>query len=406
MKMKKKIIGQLIITITVILILSCDNTSKNKSQQNSALSNLSSIPTNPAMTNPDKFAWDLFMELNQPSGENPKMSTWETWALARCVFNNPDVAPLWETVKEKNIEDLETLPLQQLAHLGLNPKVLFDPKAPTRNETRMNRTAFDFIVENKLFSAEGLEDFYAAYPAKMIDLPVEAREIKALWDTISVSDTSRYHFAVGNDGQTYYGLKGIHIITKDIPNWFWTTFEHIDNFDESEEYKKDKDLLASRDSYGYDARGNMTEQLKNDFIKNKMANKWKYYRLRGTQTDFTDAMGKPIVLANSRIEDGFMLTSSCMTCHARATVGALTPDLEPQGIHQYNRLSIFKFTDGAPGEPGVIGAVNPGLYFSEYSKVPKDTLIKTSKPKYIQTDFMWSFFRAKRKGTPPANNCR
>ena len=125
--------------------------------------------------------------------------------------------------------------------------------------------------------------------------------------------------------------------------------------------------------------------------------KWNYYRLRGTQTDFTDPMGKPIVLANTKIEDGFMLTSSCITCHARATVSALTPDLKPQGIHQYNRLPIFKFTDGGPGEPGVIGAINPNLFFAEYNGIPVDTLLKTLKPKYVQTDFMWSFFRAKRK---------
>ncbi|MBL0074341.1 MAG: hypothetical protein IPP34_22115 [Bacteroidetes bacterium] len=218
------------------------------------------------MSNPDKFAWDLFIQLSQASSENPKLTIWETWALAADVFVDPNVAPTWKPTTVKDIDNFETLPLQQFAHLGLDPKILFDPNSPTRNETRMNRVAFDFIVSNDLYNAQGLESVYASYPNKKIDLPVEAKEIKAIWATIETKDTARYHFALGKDGKTYYGLKGIHIITKDIPNWFWSTFEHMDNFEESEEFKKDKELLASKDSYGYDVNDMISDNLKNDLI--------------------------------------------------------------------------------------------------------------------------------------------
>ena len=154
--MKKAILFLSSAVLVIVCINSCNGDSENKQAQ---LTNPVMLNTNPAMSNPDKFAWDLFIQLNQPSTGNPKISTWETWALAKCVFDNPDQAPVWKSADQKNVEDFETLPIQQLEHLNLNPKVLFDPNAPTRNETRINRDAFDFIVSNNLFNAEGLESY-------------------------------------------------------------------------------------------------------------------------------------------------------------------------------------------------------------------------------------------------------
>ncbi len=380
-----------------ILVVSCEaNVDDNKNIKSS--NNLVSVQikeSNPAMSNPDKFAWDLFIKLNQPSSNNSNIVVWETWALASDVYSNPNVAPKWETSNKKNIDDFETAPLQQLAHLSLDQKILFDPNSPLRNETRMNKTVFDFIVNNELYNAEGIENIYNEYPAKKFDLDIDAKEVKAIWAKISSSDTTSHHYAIGNDGD-YYGLKGLHIITKDIPNWFWSTFEHVDNLENSSEYQNNRELLATRDSYGYDSNGKISEDLENDFNNNNMSNKWRYYRLRGTQVDFTDPMGKPIVLANSLIEDGFMVTSSCITCHARATVGAAPKDFIPTDFRTYNRLDIFK-NDSIPNSPGVIGPMDPSLFYNEYQSFLNDTLILTGKPKFIQTDFMWSFFRAKRK---------
>src|SRR5690606_36600918 len=47
--------------------------------------------------------------------------------------------------------------------------------------------------------------------------------------------------------------------------------------------------------------------------------KWENYRLRGTQVDFTTPTGKPTLLSNSHMDTGCQ-RSSCMPCHARATV--------------------------------------------------------------------------------------
>ncbi len=45
---------------------------------------------------------------------------------------------------------------------------------------------------------------------------------------------------------------------------------------------------------------------------------WRSYRLKGSQVDLTNAMGRKTVLGNAITEAGFMNNSSRITCHARA----------------------------------------------------------------------------------------
>ncbi len=129
------------------------------------------------------------------------------------------------------------------------------------NETRLNKEAFQFVVDKNLFSIEGQEDFLDKNLA--VDFPVPAKEVKAAWRMFTdveldpaktfrdlnnngtIEDDERglrllertYHVgygvvrneATGTSDLRPFGLVGLHIITKDIPNWFWTTFEHVDN---------------------------------------------------------------------------------------------------------------------------------------------------------------------------------
>src|ERR1041384_6922128 len=98
--MKKLVAIISTVAITFCLVISCDKTPGNPSAPS-----VTNAITNPAMSAPDNFAWGLFIELNQPSADNPKLSLWETWALAKCVFDNPDAAPTWPKITQKNIED-------------------------------------------------------------------------------------------------------------------------------------------------------------------------------------------------------------------------------------------------------------------------------------------------------------
>jgi len=51
-----------------------------------------------------------------------------------------------------------------------------------------------------------------------------------------------------------------------------------------------------------------------------LKSKWQFYRLRGSQTNFVTSEGFPTILSNPIIESSFQ-KSSCMTCHALASVG-------------------------------------------------------------------------------------
>ena len=328
--------------------------------------------TNPAINNPDKLAWSLFVELNQEVPGTGGKVTWETWALARDVFANPNVPPTWPAPNATPRSLLEAEPLLQQLILkqatvpkdgDLRP--LFDPARPAANETRMNREAFDFIVGESLYFIEGQEA--ALVKGAPISFPLPAKEIKARWEPIEAAQISQYHtaqFVNPNTNQTeLWGLKALHITTKDVPNWFWATFEHRNN-------TAIEHVLQNRDSHG------LPNSLR--------GTKWENYVLRGTQVDFTDSTGVPTLLANSVIEGGFEASSSCITCHARSTIGPRI-GMSPSA----NRLPVFE--SFRPIARGSIGVPDSNLFWD----FPND------ERRYLQLDFVWSLFRARRREAAP-----
>lgn len=358
----------------------------------------------PAINAPDKFAWNLFSEINQPAKADVANGpvVWETWILARDVFQNPNLAPEWpsETV-DRTIDRLEAQPLQQVifemqragedapiptAVQGQSRAQRVDPGVIQRhgNETRMNRDTFDFIVANDLYFIEGQERFFNS--GKKIDFPIPAREIKAQWRRLDdPSSHARYHTAQVNNRGTIetWGLTALHITTKDLPNWFWATFEHKDN-------EGIEGVVPSKDSFGVAPTGEPSAALLQLFRDNNLGSKWQNYVLRGTQVDFVDSIGRPTILANSQVERGFQSTSSCITCHARASIGP-KPDQEfdtenPQNPNDASRLSVFESDEPLLGS---IGIPNPAWFV--------DTTTTPVARKFTQLDFVWSMFRARRR---------
>src|SRR6185436_9137713 len=73
-------------------------------------------------------------------------------------------------------------------------------------------------------------------PNLLIAFGQGAKEVKARWRRLkSESDKARYHWRSipmrQPDGSTVneaWGLVALHIITRDLPNWFWSDFGHID----------------------------------------------------------------------------------------------------------------------------------------------------------------------------------
>jgi hypothetical protein len=260
----------------------------------------------------------------------------------------------------------------------MGPRVKFDPEAAAReiNETRMNKETYEFVRTTKLFNVEGQESLVDA-GQRTIEFPKTSKEVKAQWREISEADKPRYHWTTLTDQQgqqKIYGLVALHITTKDLPNWFWATFEHVDNKLPSSQGGRPGNegwLLPSRDRVACEAAPFDCEKIPTSF--GLEGTKWAYYRLRGTQIEFTDSRGNPTLLANSKPEEGFQLTSSCITCHAMATIGKRKGD-------RANRLEFFK-DDGS----GFVGTPNPAWFESDGAG-----------GKYTQLDFVWSFFRAQR----------
>jgi hypothetical protein len=378
-----------------------------------------------AINNPHRHAWDLFLALNHPAID-PKVSrgapdltkkigdtgitVWETWKHAgREVFLPDGSKPApWEQFPDDAVEakafdvtkpvllralsegmavdDLRAFNQSQFKAFLSDPGHLdpgegqFDPaNFSGGGETRMNKATFDFIIsdENQLYNIDGQESFLQDVIAgrrQVMSFPLDSIEVKAMWLPLTDEDVSsgrdkRYHVGRDKDGKQY-GLVALHIITKDIPNWFWASFHHIDG---------KVGLIPPQDTVG-----------RPDALK---GTKWEYYALTGTQTDFVDSTGRATLLSDPHIENGFE-RSSCITCHAQATIGVRQP-----GSSGANRLPVFQIQRtnpdflrqpsgfGLPSNHAGIGIPFPDQYFDARGSI-----------RYIQLDFLYSLhIRASRK---------
>jgi hypothetical protein len=342
---------------------------------------------------PDEYAWKLFVAINWPAdtarrAANPSAKfgadgpvVWETWKNARGeVFRSDGRDPgEWldqQVAVARNLTDFDTRPLQQIARdrqLG-NLQPAFDPAAALRgiNETRLNKEAYEFVRSKTLYNLEG-QNALAKAGELTLTFPLAGKEIKAQWRLITEAEKSRYHWATMRmpDNTTgIFGLTALHITTKDLPNWFWATFEHVDNPTRpgNEPWR-----LESRDRFACSTAPYNCNLAPQGI--GLQGTKWEFYRLRGTQTDFVDSRGNITLLANSQPEQGFQQTSSCITCHSRSAISANGDD----------RPDIFR-----PDGQSFNGTPDPAWF------ITRDANGKQT-GRYTQLDFVWSLFRARPK---------
>jgi hypothetical protein len=357
-----------------------------------------------AMNNPDEFNWTIFARIcakapqQQPIGANKDTTNdaiWETWPDDPTTYPaNPDPQNP-PTLNKANLapaahKTLEPIQQQQFRRQLLLKNKLFHPQfAPVGGgeESRRNPASFNFIISNNLWYTQGLAAAFKKGTTNgyhPLTFPVNAIEIKAVWKSITRDSMSYYHWNYDSKGGLY-GLVALHIMTKALPNWTWATWEWVGNPGRC-------DILGCSDTYGVNPAvvspnstpnqgyppGQPTPQLLELFKKYGLADEWKNYRLKGSQTDWIDPTGRTTLLGNSITEDGFVQTSSCITCHSNASIdanGAVMPSLgfTPDGQSQN-------------------GPVNPGNFWAK-STAPYGAL------NYFQYDFVWGVFRAR-----PAHN--
>ena len=270
--------------------------------------------------------------------------------------------------------------LPNLRHVVAGVMVpLDDPIASSRRltEIRMNRPTYEFIRSRGLYNIEGQLRAYAG--AGALAFPYGAREVKAKWRPIREDERARYHtlqVRLADGTRRLYGLTGLHIAAKDLPSWFWATFEHVDNptLADSEGWE-----LPSRDRFACNATSADCNRAPAGIGLEGTV--WQYYRLRGTLTGYTDAAGAPARLANSEFESGMQTSASCITCHARAAIATV------HGAPM--RLPIFDQREPAPDprtRRGFLGAPSPSWFEPEGA----------AGPRFKPLDFVWSLSKAQR----------
>jgi hypothetical protein len=364
----------------------------------------------PALNNPDKVSWELFASVNRsvPSSNNNVL--FETWAANEDTFRQnpmfpgsagppscpstlvaaapaaPQPQPALTPVASPKILNVPALLAFAPRLQGLQPHVV--PGATEdqpSEEVRRNQTTFNFIVCNKLHTRAGLRIAFAA--GQPISFPPDSIEVKANWVPAGNRSPSEYHINTASDKKSY-ALVSMHIISKQVPNWTWATFEHKDNLDRC-------DFIGCHDSFGavvqdvdahkppggkYDPC-TKTPALKKLFADAGLPAKWENYCLKGSQVEFVTSTGVPTLLGNSVTESGFVDTSSCMTCHSRASVNAMGRDSQGAGFVAPPIPAVCP--DGAQALCSPNGAPNPAWFWANPGQADGSRLA-------LQTDFVWS----------------
>ena len=387
-----------------------------------------------ALTNPDEFNWSLLVAISKkappnlqfPAGANTtNNAVWETWADDQFTFpSQPDPAnpPKWQDrnkpVTPQPITQLQ-LRLKALRHerAGLQPEAII-PGGGGEVVFR-NQSSFDFIIKHNLFYREGLAAAFkqgvnsGGFPNGItLQFDPAAVELKAVYQPLGGALTKENcHWNYAADRKAY-GLVALHIMSKQIPNWTWATWEWSGNTEDQRNGNPGRsDWYGSRDSFGAvykDASGvpthfqapvvdpatggpsgkpypsgavtaELIKMFKDAGFSEEWQQEWSNYRLKGSQIDFTDSTGAAVLVGNSVTENGFVQTSSCMTCHGNTGVdstGAPNP-------------SIGFTLDGQSRN----GPLNPA-WFYDLNNFDLAQQFGRYKVIYYPVDFVWAILKA------------
>jgi len=334
-----------------------------------------------AQVRPYLFAWALFLYLNCPanSGTDAPLR-WETWKPVQDVYlpQGQTPAPWGTPFGPRVLLDREEIDGYSLLDIkGL----------PVLEEIRMNMGVFEYILARNLYSKAGQLAFFTGSQPP-IEFPDDAIEIKAAWLILDPLDpqaktyytvhASYVDLETGQSHAVLAGLAGFHIASKVLPNWFWTTFEHTGN----------QQMTTAPDRIP-DPPG---VRIFNDAVHAALPQDsiWRYYNMRGVQTEFTAANQKPTLLANTLLETRFQKSSSCITCH----------DLSTRGSDTEGRLGLWNRNyQGHVGEVGAAsnhykGILGNRVCYDAGLHAFTDCSAPNAKIVFKTMDFVWSLREA------------
>jgi hypothetical protein len=165
--------------------------------------------TNPAVNNPDKFAWDRFIEINAPALDGQRgvadpnkrigdsgLRVWQTWKISSEngseVFLPKGERPKdWDAPQPKDLGDKPRIflsPPKMLTIIGdttggeesVAALMKAAPLLSNGNqEARINRIGYEFILKERLYSLDGQEKFRQS--GRTVDFPIGTINVKATW---------------------------------------------------------------------------------------------------------------------------------------------------------------------------------------------------------------------------------
>jgi hypothetical protein len=311
------------------------------------------------------YAWDLFIYANWSAlttvrGEpDPSKAfgaagpvVWQTWKTSQDTYVARGLTPVpWD---QGPVVEPPALQADMI-----DGKVLTDKNGnPVMYEVRLNEDTFGYILSRNLYSAAGQMQLLQG--GQPVQFPNPSMEVKAAWRFLGSSDDPTHYLTatVQYDGVVrVLGLSGLHITSRALPQWVWSTFEQVEN-----PQTTGMNLLLPIPA----AVQKINQQMQSAFA----GTRWAYYRLNGVQTAFLQNADAPpcpnnantTCNANTQIETNFQLSSSCITCHSLASIG-------PGG----RRHSFWSYTGG--NQQGFVG--NPPPLRSE-----------------VPLDFVWSMREA------------
>ena len=394
-----------------------------------------------AENHPDEFNWSVLAAICKRApdslqftfhGQKTNNAVMETWADDPFTFPGqnhsapPDPAnpPKWENRnKSVSVEPIiqQTIRQLRLAHSTKPALKLFLIPTSGGEVSYRNKAGFQYIIDNGLFYQEGVAAAVNkginsdGYPnGTKVNFPINALEIKAVYEPLAAPYTfDNCHWNYGQDGKPY-ALVALHIMSKQVPNWTWATWEWSGNTpDQPNGNPGRSDWYGSRDAFGttyknaagaqigfqapvVDEQGNpsgkpypsgtltpaLLKMFKDAGYSDEWTHEWSNYRLKGSQLEPTDATGVTTLVGNSVTEKGFVQTASCITCHANAS-------FDSKGV--FNQ-SVGFTEDGQSRN----GPLDPGWFYDMNTYDPTQPF-GTYKVKYYPVDFVWAIFRAQPK---------
>jgi hypothetical protein len=271
---------------------------------------------------PEESAWRLFACLNKKVRHQVggPIVFWETLPMpedlyckadknTNCNPQTPPVLPrLSSSLRLESVKEQDTF-RQEMG--GALPPPHHPDDFDGGQEVHLNETIFNYVVLKKLWYLQGQQE--AFLNMDHIDFPMGAIETKARWLLIDRIQRNRYLWRKDKRGN-YFGLIALNITAKSQPQWFWTTFEHVDN----------PQRCLNIPCFNVDSevepplRSDILRWLKSEGLHIEHQPWWLNYRLHGVQTQFVNDSGDPTLLGNSVLEAPFEGFSTCITCHSRA----------------------------------------------------------------------------------------